>query len=1100
MTTTTTSPSEASGATLLQHASAEARLARAREWLLTHPPGTEVLVVGASLEAAHELLARAVAGNRPGASFGWHRTTLPLLAERLSETTLAGAGKVPLSSLGAEAVTARVVAELGGGGPGLGRYAPVAGTPGFVRALAACLAELRLARLGEDEVRPVAPDLARLLAAYGARLEQAGLADRAGTLAVAAEVAADRDRRHPLLGHPTLLLDVPVRCEAERRLVGALLERAPAALVTLAAGDERGAGSLFSAPYSIPLEYGGRQGAPVPDTGRAGAADEGPEEAAAGTALRRLQAHLFRDTSPPEGEEDETLAIFSAPGENRECVEIARKALEHAAAGVPFDRMAVLLRTPADYRAHLEEALERAGIPAHFERGVIRPDPAGRAFLALLRCRREGYSARRFAEYLSLGQVPAEVGDDAVRHGTLRAPRRWERLLVEASVVGGLDRWRRRLDGLEEELRLALGARDREEDGAVAALERKIEDLGHLRGHALPLLGELEALPEEGPWEVWLERLATLASRALRAPARVTALLEEMAPLGPVGPVDLAEVIRVLSSHLLELALPPEGARWGRLFVGSAEAARGRSFDVVFVPGLAERLFPRDVAEDPILLDEARERISSSVGNANGLGIAARLRTQEDRIAEERLALRLAVGAARDRLVLSYPRMDVGQSRPRVPSFYALESLRSAEGRLPLFEDLAARADAVTEARVGWPAPPEPDRAIDAAEYDLAVLESLHGEAPSAGAAHYLLAANPHLGRSLRARAYRWLVRRWSAADGLVLDPGGEGDGVDAVAAEALAGYRLNARPASATALQNFATCPYKYFLHAVHRLEPREAPEAIETLDPLQRGALIHDIQFACLSRLEEEGLLPVRPANLAAALERLDAAVDRVAAEYRERLVPAIERVWEDGIEAIRADLRRWLREVARDASGFVPWRFELSFGLPGRAPQDPHSRPEPVRLEPGLRLRGAIDLVERREEDGAIRVTDHKTGRARVSAGAIVDGGAALQPVLYALAAERLFPDARVVAGRLYYCTSTGEYRSHEVPLDEDARAAIARVVELVGGEVERGFLPALPREGACRWCDYRAVCGPWEERRTARKDARRTRAIEALRELR
>ena len=68
--------------------------------------------------------------------------------------------------------------------------------------------------------------------------------------------------------------------------------------------------------------------------------------------------------------------------------------------------MAVLLRAPEVYGSLLEVALRRAGIPAWFARGTSRPDPVGRAFLALLDCALEGLSARRFAEYLSLGQVP----------------------------------------------------------------------------------------------------------------------------------------------------------------------------------------------------------------------------------------------------------------------------------------------------------------------------------------------------------------------------------------------------------------------------------------------------------------------------------------------------------------------------------------------------------------------------------------------------------------------------------------------------------------------------------------------------------------------
>ncbi len=75
--------------------------------------------------------------------------------------------------------------------------------------------------------------------------------------------------------------------------------------------------------------------------------------------------------------------------------------------------MAVLLRAPQTYLSVLEHALDRAGIPAWFHRGTRRPDPAGRALLALLACADEELSARRFAEYVSLGQVPLNEAGNA---------------------------------------------------------------------------------------------------------------------------------------------------------------------------------------------------------------------------------------------------------------------------------------------------------------------------------------------------------------------------------------------------------------------------------------------------------------------------------------------------------------------------------------------------------------------------------------------------------------------------------------------------------------------------------------------------------------
>ena len=72
--------------------------------------------------------------------------------------------------------------------------------------------------------------------------------------------------------------------------------------------------------------------------------------------------------------------------------------------------MAVFVRAPELYHTLLETALSRAGVPAYFARGTRRPDPSGRALLALLACAAEGLSARRFAEYLSFAQLPRLTG------------------------------------------------------------------------------------------------------------------------------------------------------------------------------------------------------------------------------------------------------------------------------------------------------------------------------------------------------------------------------------------------------------------------------------------------------------------------------------------------------------------------------------------------------------------------------------------------------------------------------------------------------------------------------------------------------------------
>lgn len=1099
---------------------AHLRIARAHQWLASREPAEEVLVVAASADAANDLLRGVVAAGGSSASFGWYRATLGRLAATLAAPVLAKRNLSPVGGLASEAVMARAVQAVRGAG-GLGRYAEVADGPGFSRAASAALAELRLARQSSESLSQIAPDLQRLHAAYEAELERASLVDRSQVLGVAEEVARDSAGSHALLGLPTLLLDLPLANVAECQLVDALLRRAPEALVTLASGDALSK-QRFEEIAELELED----------------LDEKRGTSSRASSLERLQRHLFEASAPPEADLDEHVAVLSAPGEGRECVEIARRLRQLAGEGVPFDQMAVLLRSSDEYRPHLEEALGRAGIPAHFSRGAVRPDPTGRAMLALLHCAREQLSARRFAEYLSLGEVPdasasgdpplaqeaserwvapdeelvlevvaealgdvrradgsgdpasvthAEADPDgaadpetrSVTGGNLRAPWRWERLLVDASVIGGLDRWERRLLGWQHELELDLEVLDDPGGPAAERIARNLADLASLRAFALPLLADLDGLPRHAIWEAWLDALSALATRALRRPERVLAVLGELAPMASVGPVDLDEVIAVLSSRLQSLFVPPAAQRYGRVFIGPAEAARGLSFEVVFVPGLAEKLFPRKIAEEPILLDSMRRVLGEQ------------LVTNEQRVARERQALRLAVGASRRGLVLSYPRLDLEQSRPRVPSFYMLESLRAAEGRLPGFDELATRAETLASVRVGWPAPDRPEDAIDEAEHDLALLEGLRGRDPreNVGTARYLLTANPHLGRALRFRARRWL-KRWTVADGLV-------DPVEP-ARKALALHALSKRSFSATALQNYTSCPYKFFLHAVLRLSAREEPEAIEELSPLQRGSLVHDVQFQLFSRLRDEGLLPVRPENLDAARRLLDEALDEVAAKTRDQLAPAIDRVWEDGVATVRADLREWLLRASRDDSGFVPWRFELSFGLAGRRESDPHSREDPVPLECGIALRGSIDLVER-DATGRLRVTDHKTGKDRVPETAVIWGGQSLQPVLYAEAMESLEPGAEVESGRLYFCTSAGSFSEREVPLDRHARQAAQDLADVIGSALDDAFLPAMPQKDACRLCDYEVVCGPYEELRTSRKPEARIAALSRLREI-
>src|SRR5208337_1277704 len=223
-----------------------------------------------------------------------------------------------------------------------------------------------------------------------------------------------------------------------------------------------------------------------------------------------------------------------------------------------------------------------------------------------------------------------------------------------------------------------------------------------------------------------------------------------------------------------------------------------------------------------------------------------------------------------------------------------------------------------------------------------------------------------------------------------------------------------------------------------------------------LTRGCLFAEVQYEILTALRELDVLPVTPEDLEDASALLDEKLDEVAAARHEELAPAIERVWLDGIESIRADLREWMRRAAEDPEHWRPEWFELGFGLSDRAKADPHSSADPVLIEGGLKLRGSIDLLER-DPSGRIRVTDHKTGRVRAEKDFVIGGGKTLQPVMYALAAEQVLGE-KIHAGRLYYCTATGGYEERVVEINDDAREAARKLVAIIKASLEAGFLPA------------------------------------------
>src|SRR6185295_9670253 len=184
-------------------------------------------------------------------------------------------------------------------------------------ALARTVQELRQARVEAAAVGglPLAGrDLQDLLARVESCFEQAAAADRAQMVGVAARALRDAPPADVVV-----LLDLPLDSAIDRELVDAVVAGAESTLATVPRGE----------PSHHAIEHLKARGGVVEEIASGGSDD-----------LASLRRYLFNtDEEPPARSLDGSLTFFSAPGEGRECIEIARRILKEARGGVRFDEM-----------------------------------------------------------------------------------------------------------------------------------------------------------------------------------------------------------------------------------------------------------------------------------------------------------------------------------------------------------------------------------------------------------------------------------------------------------------------------------------------------------------------------------------------------------------------------------------------------------------------------------------------------------------------------------------------------------------------------------------------------------------------------------------
>ncbi len=206
-------------------------------------------------------------------------------------------------------------------------------------------------------------------------------------------------------------------------------------------------------------------------------------------------------------------------------------------------------------------------------------------------------------------------------------------------------------------------------------------------------------------------------------------------------------------------------------------------------------------------------------------------------------------------------------------------------------------------------------------------------------------------------------------------------------------------RQFSATQLETYAKCPYKYFAERVLNLSVIEEPS--EELEALELGSLLHVILYEFYTSLKEGNL------NLKGCSDQEFNQAKKLMFTIAEKKYTEIsyssvysfydkEKLFGFNSKKELSLLYKFLLAERNNDDGFIPEYFELAFGKINNI------LTQEFKLEE-IKLRGKIDRIDINENQKAIKVIDYKLGGSKPSTSDL-QTGLSLQLPLYLYAAKK------------------------------------------------------------------------------------------------
>jgi RecB family exonuclease len=276
-------------------------------------------------------------------------------------------------------------------------------------------------------------------------------------------------------------------------------------------------------------------------------------------------------------------------------------------------------------------------------------------------------------------------------------------------------------------------------------------------------------------------------------------------------------------------------------------------------------------------------------------------------------------------------------------------------------------------------------------------------------------------------------------------------------------------RPLSATSIEDYSTCGFRFLCKSILRLQIPETPEEREIMEPAVRGTIVHRVLNKFFREQQQQGRPAIGEDWNARDVENLLDLLSQDLRDARARGLAGLPIFHAHEEATMRADLERFLLEdsLDRKARRARPSSFEFEFS--------------DVEIA-GRRFRGAADRVDESEDGTRLLVIDYKTGSGstyQVKPDDPFNGGRQLQLAIYAAALKA--PPDTTVAGRYWFISQRGEFATVDYDHSPENAARLEAVVRAILDGVEQGSFPSVPGDESifggftnCGYCDFDRIC--------------------------